>query len=185
MTKVLIPIADGTEEMEAVTLIDLLRRAQFDVTVASVMGRAEVVASRGVKLTADTTIEQCADHSWDMVALAGGMPGAEHLAENATLKTLLQRQARDRKWLAAICASPAVVLGPLGLLNGRKATGYPAFCEQLTGFAEEVRDDTVVIDGKLITSRGPGTASDFALAAIEALAGKTLRDQVAEEALLT
>jgi 4-methyl-5(b-hydroxyethyl)-thiazole monophosphate biosynthesis len=174
--KVLVPIADGSEEIEAVTLIDVLRRAGADVTVASV-NDMQITASRGVKLVADCLIDACADRIFDLVALPGGIPGAENLRDSIVLKQLLDRQRSRGALYAAICAAPAVVFEPHGLLQGRQATAHPAFVNQL-------KDPTcapcrVVIDGNCVTSRAPGTAMEFALTLVELLYGKSKRDEVA------
>ena len=115
--KVLVPIADGTEEIEAVTLIDVLRRAGVQVTVASVSA-LQVTASRGVKLVADKLIADCKNEPYDLIVLPGGMPGAEHLRDCTALIALLKAQQQGGKLYGAICASPAVALAPHGLLDG-------------------------------------------------------------------
>ena len=174
---VLVPIADGTEELEAVAIIDVLRRAGATVTVASVTGSRQITASRGVVIVADTLIETCAHMDYDLVVLPGGIPGAEHLRDSAELIRLLKRQ-RDKAGLyGAICASPAVVLEPHGLLAGHQATCHPSFVDQLT--ADDRINDRVVVDGNCITSRGPGTAVEFALTLVERLYGSDKRETVA------
>ncbi|HEX9780446.1 MAG TPA: DJ-1 family glyoxalase III [bacterium] len=171
MTKrVLVPIANGSEEIEAVCLIDILRRAGAEVTVASVEPELEVTAARGVKLTADCLIGECARVPYDLVALPGGMPGAERLAASAPLIELLTRQRDGGRLYGAICASPAVVLEPHGLLEGRRATAHPAFADRLKD--QTAVQERVVADGPCLSSRGPGTAIEFALALVEALYGQ-------------
>jgi 4-methyl-5(b-hydroxyethyl)-thiazole monophosphate biosynthesis len=182
MAKVLIPIADGTEEMEAVIVIDVLRRAKIDVCVASVMpNRKEISASRGVRILADTLLSECLDHTWDMIVLPGGMPGASHLHDSTPLLQLLQDQVAGGRWLAAICAAPAVVLGRHGLIPQSTATCYPAYQKELAEQIGAVNQERVVVDGKLITSQGPGTATEFALQLVEALSGKQASAEVAKE----
>jgi 4-methyl-5(b-hydroxyethyl)-thiazole monophosphate biosynthesis len=186
MTRVLIPIADGTEEMEAVITIDVLRRAKIEVCAASVMpGRKEITASRGVHLVADALLEECAGQDWDMIVLPGGMPGATHLHDSATLLTLLKDQIARQRWVAAICASPAVVLGRHGLIPHATATCFPAYLQELSGQTEAVSQESVVVDGKLITSQGPGTAVAFALRLVEVLSGKPAAAEVAKEMVVT
>lgn len=163
--KVLIPIADGTEELEAVTIIDVLRRAECDVTVASV-GNLQVTASRGVKLVADATIDDCKDMAYDLIALPGGLPGADHLRDCPALIDLLKAQKDSGRLYAAICASPAVVLVPHGLLAEKKATCYPSCQDQLPHL---LADRRVVVDGNCITSLGPGSAIEFALELVRQL----------------
>lgn len=169
MTKqVLIPIADGSEEIEAVTMIDVLRRAGASVTVASV-GARQITASRGVKLVADKQLSECTGKTYDLIALPGGMPGATHLRASRELTQLLVRQQAENRWIAAICAAPAVVLAPLGLLTMKQATCHPNFTGQM-GTAT-VSNDRVVVDGRFVTSQGPGTAMEFALKLVAILFG--------------
>lgn len=163
---VLVPIADGTEEIEAVCIIDILRRAGAEVTVASV-GERQITASRGVRIVADCRIEDCGNDDFDLIVLPGGMPGAENLRNSKMLAQLLRRQQSDHKWYAAICAAPAVVLSHHGLLRGRKATGHPAFSDQMTDGRPVA--ERVVVDGKCVTSQGPGTAFEFALTLVALL----------------
>lgn len=177
--KVLVCIADGTEELEAVTIIDVLRRAEADVTVASV-NELTVTASRGAGLQADKVIGDCSDEEFDLVVLPGGKTGAENLRNSSQLSKILEQQRQEGKLYAAICASPAVVLAPKGLLEGKKATCYPAMKEKLDNWQQQ----TVVVDGNCITSQGPGTAIEFALKLVELLFDKTRADRVAEAMLV-
>ena len=174
---VLVPIADGTEEIEAVCIIDTLRRAGAQVTVASIMKGLQVKAARGVNLVADALISDCAKQTYDAIALPGGMPGAEHLRDCAPLIAMLKQQREAGRIYAAICASPAVVLHHHGLLNGKKATCYPGMGEN---FADKsAMERRVVVDGNCVTSRGPGTAIEFALVLIEALFDAEKAEKVA------
>lgn len=166
--KVLVPIADGSEEIEAVCIIDTLRRAEADVTVASVGGR-QVTASRGVKIEADVLIGDCVGQTYDCIALPGGMPGAEHLRDSSDLIGMLKEQKQSGRLYAAICASPAVALKPHGLLDGVKATSYPSFRDRLD--PASASDERVVVDGNCVTSQGPGTAIEFAGKLVEILFG--------------
>ena len=179
--RVLVPIANGTEEMEAVCIIDILRRAGADVTVASV-GELQVTASRGVRLVADRPIADCAGGTYDLIALPGGMPGAEHLRDSGALEELLKRQHREGRLYAAICAAPVVVLQHHGLLAGRQATCHPSVADRLEN-AESVAA-RVVVDGPCVTSRGPGTAVEFALKLVELLYGAEKARQVADHMLV-
>ncbi len=165
--KVLVPIADGTEEIEAVCIIDTLRRADAEVTVASVEQARMVTCSRGVRIEADALIVACAGETYDLIAVPGGMPGAEHLRDSAVLTDLLKRQREAGRLYAAICAAPVVVLQIHGLLEGRRATCFPAFAAQLRN--AEAAEERVVVDGNCITSRGAGSAIEFALALIALL----------------
>jgi 4-methyl-5(b-hydroxyethyl)-thiazole monophosphate biosynthesis len=174
--RVLVPIADGTEEIEAVCIIDVLRRAGAHVTVASV-GNLQITASRGVRIVADCTIADCQDDDFDLVALPGGIPGAEHLRDSQALIQLLRRHQAAGGWYGAICAAPAVVLSHHGLLGGRQATSHPAFTEQMTD--GEAVTSRVVVDGKCVTSQGPGTAIAFALTLVALLFGDAKAEEVA------
>jgi len=174
MARVLIPLADGCEELEAVTVIDLLRRAGVEVTVAG-LKPGTVKASRGVQFVPDTTLDAALQHDYDMVVLPGGLPGATHLREDPRIIALLQKMAAAGRYTAAICAAPRV-LAEAGVLQGKQATCYPG---TLDGLADvSVSSAPVVRDGKVLTSRGPGTAMDFALALIEALVGGEKRREV-------
>ncbi len=178
---VLVPIADGCEEIETACIIDVLRRADADVTVASV-GKLQVTASRGMKLVADQLMSECVNNTYDLIALPGGMPGAERLRDSKELTEILKRQQQDGKLYAAICASPAVVLHHHGLLAERKATAYPGFAEQLEN--TEAIGSRVVVDNNCITSRAPGTAMEFALKLVEVLYGEQMAKKVAESMLV-
>ena len=173
---VLVPIADGTEEIEAVTIIDVLRRAEAEVTVASV-GALQITASRGVKLVADCLIETCKGRDFDLIVLPGGLPGAEHLRDSPVLKEMLLRQNSAQKWYGAICAAPAVVLEPHGLLIERQATCHPNHVQALSDPSAVAAP--VVVDGNCVTSRGPGTALAFSLKLVELLFGKEKMEAVA------
>ncbi len=176
MARVLIPLAQGCEELEAVTVIDLLRRAGIEVVSAGLEPGA-VTASRGTVLLPDTTLEAVLEDEFDMLVLPGGLPGADHLDQDPRIHRLLQRFSATGRYTAAICAAPKV-LANAGLLDGKNATSYPGFLETFPRVEAVVAP--VVTDGKVITSRGPGTAMDFALALIEVLTDKTTRDQVEE-----
>jgi 4-methyl-5(b-hydroxyethyl)-thiazole monophosphate biosynthesis len=174
MAKVLVPLAEGCEELEAVTIIDLLRRAGVEVVTAG-LKPGIVKASRGVQLMPDMMLDAALQDDYDMVVLPGGMPGASHLKEDARILELLKKMAAAGKYTAAICAAP-MVLAEAGVLEGRQATSYPGFLDGMPGVS--VSTEAVVQDGKVLTSRGPGTAMDFALALVEVLSGSEKRQQV-------
>ena len=178
--KVLVPIADGSEEIEAVCLIDVLRRAGAQVTVASV-NELHVTMSRGVKLAADTLIAACVNETYDLIALPGGMPGAEHLRDSPELIALLTRQQKEGRLYAGICAAPVVVLKHHQLLGQRRATCHPGFAERLDNQAAV--NERVVVDGNLVTSRAPGTAIEFALKLVELLFDAQQAQKVAQPML--
>lgn len=175
--RVLVPIGTGSEEMEAVIVIDVLRRAGADVVVASVETALEVNCSRGVKIVADKLIDDVVTEHFDLIALPGGMPGAERLRDSEALIGLLDKQAAAGKAHAAICATPAVALEPHGFLKGKKSTAHPAFTDKLVDNSEAQR--RVVADGVLTTSRGPGTAFEFALALVKQLYSEEKMEEIA------
>lgn len=174
MPKVLIPLAQGCEELEAVTLIDLLRRAGVEVVSAGLDERP-VKASRGVALLPDATLDHALAQEFDMIVLPGGQPGSNNLQADPRIITLLQKMAHAGKYVCAICAAPSV-LAAAGLLEGKRATSYPGCLDQAAGVTLSAAP--VVRDGNIITSRGPGAAMDFALELIETLVGKPKRDEV-------
>lgn len=176
MARVLVPLADGCEELEAVTIIDLLRRGGIEVIVAG-LKTGMVKASRGTQLMPDTTLDAALLEEYDMVVLPGGMPGAQHLKDDARVIALIQKMAAAGRYTAAICAAPTV-LAEAGVLSGKTATGYPGFLEKMNLADVTLSTEAVVRDGLVVTSRGPGTAMDFALSLVEILAGLEIRRQV-------
>ncbi len=180
--KVLVPVADGIEELEAAAIIDCLRRAGADLTIASVQN-LQITTSRKVKITADCLITDCSAITYDLIVLPGGMPGAEHLRESKTLVEMLKKQMQSGRLYAAICASPVVVLEHHGLLVGKKATSYPAMADKLKN--KEAIGQRVVVDGNCITSQGPGTALEFALKLVEILFGIEKSRELAKAMLVS
>lgn len=181
MKKVLIPIANGTEEMEATILIDTLRRAGAEVTVASVQD-LQIKASRGLNIVADELIENCKDVIYDVIALPGGLPGADHLRDSAILKELLIAQKASGRIYSAVCASPEVVLQSHGLLEDKIATAYPGLDEKLTNPAKP--RVAVVVDGNCVTSQAAGTTFAFALTLAEILFGFEKAKEIADSMLV-
>jgi 4-methyl-5(b-hydroxyethyl)-thiazole monophosphate biosynthesis len=179
--QVLLVLAEGFEEIEAVTPIDVLRRAGLEVTVAGIGGTL-VTGAHGLALKADIELTAYSG-SPDAVVLPGGMPGASNLAACKPLASILIKAHGSGKLIAAICASPAVVLAPMGLLDGKKATCYPGFEDRL-GATTERSGDRVVKAGKIITSKGPGTALEFSMAIVAELAGQAAADQLTEGMIL-
>jgi len=174
MPTVLVPLAQGCEEIEAVTIIDILRRGGISVMSAGLDGQP-VRASRGTVLVPDTTLDEALKESFDMIALPGGQPGTNNLKADPRIIALTQRMAQQEKYVAAVCAAPSV-LATAGLLDGKRATSFP---RALDPFPMVQRQSAAVVeDGKLITSRGPGTAMDFALTLVERLVGRAKRDEV-------
>lgn len=177
MVTVLIPLAEGFEELEAVTLIDLLRRAEIHVVTTSLTERQQVTASRGVRLTADTTLDEVIYDDFDMLILPGGQPGTNNLDADPRIHALIKRLHHGDKWIGAICAAP-IVLANSGLLDGLKVSCYPGALEPAAWPEIQLSQGAVVCDNKVITSRGPGTAMTFALTIIEKLTDKMTRQQV-------
>jgi protein deglycase len=172
--RVLVPLAEGFEELEAVTIIDVLRRAGLEVVVAS-LGSSPVTGSHGIRIAADTPLAALAEQEFDMIALPGGMPGADHLKKDPRITEIVQRLHENGRPVAAICAAP-MVLASAGILDGRRATSYPGFLADAS--KTTVVGDAVVVDRGVITSRGPGTALDFALALVEILGGPDVRQSI-------
>jgi protein deglycase len=175
MSKVLIPLAQGCEELEAVTVVDILRRAGVDVMTAG-LATGSVRCSRGTVLVPDALLDDLLEQAFDMIVLPGGMPGAEHLKNDVRVISLLKNMAAQGRYVAAICAAP-MALHAAGLLEGKNATSFPGVLDKLAG-THHYSTNAVVIDEKIITSRGPGTAMDFALVLVERLCGKAKRDEV-------
>ncbi|WOL08268.1 hypothetical protein Cni_G17021 [Canna indica] len=167
--QILVPIANGSEEMEAIIIVDILRWAEANVIVASVEDKLEITASRKVKLVADMLLDEAIKLKYDLILLPGGLTGAQTFSSSEKLINLLREQEVSSKFYGAICASPAIVLEPHGFLKGKKATAYPSLCDKLSD--QSYCDNRVVVDGNVITSRGPGTSMEFALAIVQKILG--------------
>uniref|UniRef100_A0A7S2MR37 DJ-1/PfpI domain-containing protein n=1 Tax=Zooxanthella nutricula TaxID=1333877 RepID=A0A7S2MR37_9DINO len=193
---VLVPIANGSEEIETACVTDVLTRAKFKVTVASCEDALTVTMSRNLKITADKKLADCAGGTWAAIVCPGGLPGAQTLADNTTLQEMLRKQLSEERIVAAVCAAPALVLAKNGLLKkgdtheAFKATCYPhpnkLFQNEITEetSAGAWQQEAVVVDRNVITSQGPGTSLQFALKIVEKLKGKELSKTLAD-ALLT
>ena len=179
MARVLVPLAPGFEEIEAVTIVDILRRAGVEVAVAGTIA-GPVTGSHGVPVVPDTTIDAVASALFDMVVLPGGGEGTANLRRDPRITSLVKRQADRGGFLAAICAAPTV-LADAGLLAHKRVTSYPSYQSEIA--AGEYRTDRVVVDGRLVTSRSPGTALEFALALVELLAGPDESRRIARDVL--
>jgi len=176
MSRVYVFLADGFEEVEGLTVVDLLRRAGAELFTVSVMGRKRIHGSHGIDVTADLLLEGLSEEA-DLLVLPGGMPGTKHLREHEGLAGLLTAHYEAGKPVAAICAAPSVLAG-LGFLKERKATSYPT-C--LDGFElGEYLEEEVVIDGNVTTSRGVGTAIPFALSLIGQLFGEDKAQEISD-----
>ena len=174
MKRVLVPLAPGCEDMEAVTIIDILRRAEIEV-VAAGLSEGGVTGSRGVTFIPDALLADVADQEFDMVALPGGIPGADNLAADAVLESVIRRHEEQDRFIAAVCAAPKV-LARHGVLSGKHATAFPGVLEQEAH--PQISSQAVVRDGNVITSRAAGTAMDFALTLVESLEGTEKRKAV-------
>jgi protein deglycase len=173
---IMVSVADGSEELEAVAIVDVLRRAGAQVTIASVDG-LEISGSKGVRLIADRLAAECVDDVYDLIVLPGGMPGSAHLRDSEPLIRMIRRQAQENRLYGAICAAPAVVLHPHGLVDKRRVACHPDFGHLIKN--AELTSDAVVVDGNVITGRGAGTAIEFSLALVELLFDREKAREVA------
>ncbi len=172
--RVLVPLANGFEEMEAVIIVDILRRAGVEVVTAGLTDGV-LEASRKTRHLPDTTLDQVARERFDAVVLPGGQPGTNHLRDDPRVRECLLRHARDGCLVGAICAAP-IVLHSAGLLTGRRVTSHPSVREHLAG--AHYLEDRVVVDGKIVTSRGPGTAFEFAYKLADLLRGPGVAEEM-------
>jgi 4-methyl-5(b-hydroxyethyl)-thiazole monophosphate biosynthesis len=180
MPRVALLLADGFEEVEAMAIIDVLRRAEIEVVVAG-LHDGPVASARKVRVLPDTVIDAVKAESFDMVVLPGGQPGADNLNADPRVKELVRSFYGSGKLTAAICAAP-YVLANAGVLDGRHATAYPSYKERLGAAVYE--EKTVVEDGNVLTSRGPGTALCFGLTLVEKLAGREKARKIKEAMLV-
>lgn len=171
---VLIPIADGSESLETVTVTNVLRRGGLTVTLAAVGSQHEVRGTRDLRLSADALLADVLGQDFDAIILPGGEIGAKALGAHAPLIEKLKEQRMAHRWFGGICAAPAFALAPHGLLDGKQATCYPAFRDKLLHWV----DQPVVADGHCLTSQGPATAMAFGLALIEKLVDSATRHEV-------
>ena len=178
MKKVYVFLADGFEDVEALIPVDVFRRGGLDVTTVSISDFPLVRSAHGVNIETDIMFEQGDFSDADLVFLPGGMPGATNLFEHKGVCKAVVDQFAAGKKIAAICAAPAVILGQLGLLEGKKATCYPGFEDMLDG--AQYTADLVTVDGNVTTGEGPAAAFPFAYELLAQLAGKQTSDQIAE-----
>jgi 4-methyl-5(b-hydroxyethyl)-thiazole monophosphate biosynthesis len=177
MTQIAVFLADGFEEIEALTVVDICRRAGYDVKMVATGDQDYCMGAHDICVKADQRIHDLDFQSLDMLVFPGGKKGTERLKANSELMQQLQSFHKQKKYIAAICAAPSI-LGELGILNGAKACSYPDFEKKLTG-AEVLREE-VVIDGHLITSRGMGTSIPFALAIVASFSGEEKANSLAD-----
>lgn len=178
MEKSYLFLADGFEEVEALTVVDLLRRAGIEIETVSTNDTLAVKGAHNIEVAADIMLDECPEKAHIFIA-PGGMPGASNLATNARVCELFSGQHARGGRVAAICAAPAVLLAPLGILDGYDATCYPGFEEALTAGNAFHKNQRVVVDRNVITANGPSSAMPFALSIIEALSSQDKADQVA------
>mmetsp|Transcript_2995 Transcript_2995/g.6257 ORF Transcript_2995/g.6257 Transcript_2995/m.6257 type:complete len:183 (-) Transcript_2995:54-602(-) len=176
MVRVLVAVANGSEEIETLTPVDLLRRAGAEVVLAASGPDRQVRLSRGVSVVADDLISNVADQDFDLIVVPGGQPGSDNLSADTNLVALLHRQKNSDKWYSAICAAPVVVLQPHGLLEGVVATSYPKMHSQLQD--QSHASERVVLSHKCITSQGPGTAAEFSIVLIQVLFGSEKANEI-------
>jgi len=181
MARVAVILADGFEEVEAMAIIDVLRRAEIETVVAG-LHDGPITSARRVRVLADTVIDAVKPDDFDMIVLPGGQPGSDNLNKDARVKDLIQRFSRKGKLTGAICAAP-IVLASAGVLEGKHVTAFPSYKEKLGKAVYE--EKPVVIDGNVFTSRGPGTALAFGLAIVERLAGVERAEKIRNAMLVT
>ena len=179
MYRVLVPLAPGFEELEAVTITDLLVRAGLEVITAG-LDNQPVAASRGTTIIPNSSIDEVKNELFDLIVLPGGLPGADNLQNDARIQALLKNHATNNKYIGAICAAPKA-LNQAGLLDNKTATSFPGILENTNNKTITISNERVVIDGNIITSRGPGTAIDFTLTLIELLLGSDKKEDVEKQ----
>lgn len=180
MKKIMVPLAEGFEEIEAITIIDVLRRASMEVVTATL--DSEIVSgAHGIKVLSDRSLENVQKDFFDAIVLPGGMPGTKNLLDSPLIKEILKRYNSENKIIGAICAAPWV-LNDCGILDGKCATIYPGMEERIK--RSTYLDKKVVIDGSIITSKGPGTAGLFAIALVSLLLTPKESDTISKQLLL-
>ncbi len=182
MAKIGICFADGCEEIEGLTVVDLLRRAEIEIVMISINETREVMGAHKIPFICDTTIAEVNWDEFDGITLPGGMPGTIHLGECEAVTDTVKKFAAEGKLVSAICAAPSV-LGKCGVLEGKKATSYPGFADVMTGCT--YLEEAAVVDGNIITSRGMGTAIDFSLAIISYFKSQADANQLAVNIMYT
>jgi protein deglycase len=175
--KVLVPLAEGFEEIEAVTIIDVLRRAEIEVVTAGVGGKS-VKGSHDIVVTAEYEISEIVESDFGAVILPGGMPGSAHLREDSKIISIIRKVDERKGIVAALCAAP-IVLAEAGLLAERKVTCFPGFEKELHG--ADYKEEPVMVDGNIITGKGPGCAIPFALKLVEIMSGKETADALKDQ----
>src|SRR3989338_114415 len=168
MKRILIPLAPGFEEIEALAVVDILRRAGVDVVMAGTVENP-IEGRNRIKILADASLDSVKEQDFDMIVLPGGAIGTENLKKDTRIKEILERLYKKGRFVTAICAAPTV-LSAIGITTGRTVTSHPTVRAKLD--KEKISDERVVVDNNIITSQGPGTAIEFAFKLVEALLGK-------------
>lgn len=176
--RILVPLAEGFETIEALAVVDVFRRAGVQVDLAAVGDSLQVTSSHQVRVTADLFLGQCLERNYDLVVVPGGIPGAQNLQKSELLAKILKKQRQEEKLYGAICAAPALVLEHHGLLAGKKATCHPGFVGQLAD--QSAIGERVVCDDNCVTAKGAGVSVDFALELLARVAGEETRRAVAK-----
>lgn len=176
--KILVPLAEGFEMLEALSVVDVFRRAGADVDLAAVGDNLQVTSSHQVKVMADIALADCVGKNYDLIVLPGGIPGAQNLQQSSILATLLKKQNSENRLYGAICAAPALVLEYHGLLEGKSATCHPGFIDKLKSRSHV--SERVVVDKNCVTSKGAGTSIEFALELLGLLLGEQQKKAVAK-----
>lgn len=179
--KVLVPVAHGSESLETVTLVNILRRGGLSVTVASIESGLQIRGTREVAIVADALLADLGSQDYDAIIVPGGEQGAQALGEHPGLTARLKQQRMAHRWYGGICAAPALTLAPHELLDGKQATAYPAFRDRIIHYV----DQPVVVDGHCVTGQGPASALAFGLKWVELLAGPAQAHEVAAGVLAT
>ncbi|HOJ63418.1 MAG TPA: DJ-1/PfpI family protein [Spirochaetota bacterium] len=175
--KIAVLLAEGFEESEAVILIDIFRRASYEVTLFSITDKREITSSRNITIITDEILKNINIDNFDMLFLPGGMPGTKNLSESEDVIKLIKEASIKNKYIAAICAAPSV-LAKAGILKGKKATAYPTWQDKLMDAI--VENKRVVVDGKIITGRAFGSAIDMGLKIVELISGEKEKDKLKE-----
>lgn len=181
MKKIVVPLAEGFEEIEAVSIVDVLRRANIETLTVSISDQKEVSGAHGIPIVADKLFDETDFNAFDMIVLPGGMPGTTNLKNHSGLADQIINYHKEGKLLGAICAAP-LVFGNLNILKNEKATCFPGFEDQLTG--AQVTGNEVEVSGKIITGKGAGVAIRFALKIVEILKGKIFADELAKKMIV-
>lgn len=182
MKQVYVMLANGFEEIEALTVVDILRRGEVKVSTVSITEEKRVTSSHGIVVEADLAFSEMKEEEAELIVLPGGMPGTAHLREKQELMDMITRRYERKELLAAICAAPGLILGDLGMLEGKNATCYPAMAEYMKG-TKYLKEEKVVQDDFIITGCGMGGAIPFSLKILENLKGKEVADRIKESIL--